>query len=78
MPGAEAGTRTKAEARLRELLEAAPDAIVEVDREGRIVLLNRATEELFGYPREDLLSAPIERLLPEALRGTHTSHRAKY
>src|SRR4051794_1762237 len=68
---AEAGGRTKAEARLRELLDAAPDAIIEVDREGRIVLLNRATEKLFGYPREDLLGIPIERLLPEALREKH-------
>jgi PAS domain S-box-containing protein len=75
---AEASARTKAEARLRELLEAAPDAIIEVDREGRIVLLNRATERLFGYQREDLLGTPIERLLPEELRARHTLHRAVY
>jgi PAS domain S-box-containing protein len=41
-------------------------------------LLNRATEKLFGYPREDLLGTPIERLLPEALRKSHTAHRAAY
>ncbi|HWE48808.1 MAG TPA: PAS domain S-box protein [Bryobacteraceae bacterium] len=71
-------TRTKAEARLRELLEAAPDGIIEVDREGRIVMLNKATERLFGYLREELLGAPIENLLPDAMRARHVGHRAGY
>lgn len=75
---AEEGTRTQAEARLRELLEVAPDAIVEVDREGRIVLLNKATEKLFGYAREELLGTSVETLLPEALRDRHVMHRAEY
>lgn len=48
------------ERRFRELLEAAPDAIIEVDREGRIVLLNLVTEKMFGYKREDLLGKPVE------------------
>jgi PAS domain S-box-containing protein len=75
---AEAGGRAKTAARLRELLEAAPDGILEVDRDGRIVLLNRATEKLFGYPREELLGMKVEVLLPEALAGTHSSHRTTY
>jgi PAS domain S-box-containing protein len=75
---AEAGGRTKAEARLRELLEAAPDAILEVDREGRIVLLNRVTEKLFGYPREELIGMPVETLLPEAMGERHAAHRLAY
>jgi PAS domain S-box-containing protein len=52
--------------RFRELLEAAPDAIIEVDREGRIVLLNLVTEKLFGYSREELLGQPVELLVPDA------------
>ncbi len=75
---AEAGARTKAEARLRELLEAAPDAILEVDRDGRILLLNRATEKLFGYNRGELLGTLIENLLPESFRGRHAGHRDGY
>jgi PAS domain S-box-containing protein len=75
---AEAGGRTKAEARLRELLEAAPDAILEVDAEGRIVLLNRVSEELFGYPRQELLGMPVETLLPQAMSQRHAAHRASY
>jgi PAS domain S-box-containing protein len=75
---AEAGGRTKAEARLRELLEAAPDAILEVNADGRIVLLNRVTEKLFGYPREELLGMPVEALLPEAAAARHVAHRDAY
>jgi PAS domain S-box-containing protein len=71
-------TQSKAESRFRELLEAAPDAIIEVDQEGRIVLLNAATEAIFGYRREELLGQPVEGLIPDAARGRHHAHRAAY
>lgn len=64
--------------RFRELLEAAPDAIIEIDREGRIVLLNKVTEQLFGYPREALLGQLVEVLLPEEARSSHHAHRQQY
>jgi PAS domain S-box-containing protein len=67
-----------AERRFRDLLEAAPDAIIEVDREGRILLLNLVTEKLFGYSREELLGRSVEMLVPDALRGGHAQHRADY
>ncbi len=67
-----------AERRFRDLLEAAPDAIIEVDREGRILLLNLVTEKLFGYRREELLGQSVEILVPDALRGGHAQHRADY
>jgi PAS domain S-box-containing protein len=73
-----ANLRIKAESRFRELLEAAPDAIIEVDRDGRIVLLNAATETMFGYRREDLLGQPVEKLIPEGARNRHGAHRAAY
>ncbi|HEX5431651.1 MAG TPA: PAS domain-containing sensor histidine kinase [Bryobacteraceae bacterium] len=67
-----------AERRLKELLESAPDAIIEFDEEGRVVLVNRMAERLFGYKREELLGQTVESLIPEALRGGHIRHRAKY
>ncbi len=68
----------EAESRFRELLEAAPDAIIEVDQSGRIVLLNAVTEKLFGYSREELLGLNVDQLLPEGPRGRHSAHRAHY
>ena len=46
------------------LMEAAPDAVVVVDRKGRICLVNRETEALFGYPRAELVGTPLEILIP--------------
>jgi PAS domain S-box-containing protein len=66
------------EQRFRELLEAAPDAIIEVDRKGSIVLLNLAAEKSFGYTREELVGEPIEILIPDALRAGHVQHRTRY
>lgn len=66
------------ESRFRKLLEAAPDAILEVDEQGRIVLLNETAEKMFGYSREELLWLNIEVLVPEASRGSHIHHRGTY
>src|SRR5207249_3232045 len=62
----------------RDLLDSAPDAIVGVDREGRIVLVNAQTKKLFGYRRDELLNQPVELLLPERVRDAHRRHRAGY
>ncbi len=67
-----------ANVKVRQVLESAPDGIVIVDREGKIVLINSQTERLFGYGREELLGQPIEMLLPEQLRQGHTHHRTGY
>ena len=66
------------EDRFRELLEAAPDAILQIDVAGHIDVVNAALEEMFGYSREELLGQPIEVLVPENLRALHAKHRALY
>ncbi len=62
----------------RALLEAAPDAMVIANEEGKITLVNAQTEKLFGYRREELLRQPVEMLVPERYRGGHMHHRRGY
>lgn len=76
--GEEARAQAQLERRFRELLEAAPDGILEVDSAGRIVLLNQVAEKMFGYSREELLGERMETLVPEDSRERHSQHRANY
>ena len=67
-----------AEANFRYLLEVAPDAILLVDMEGRIRLINSQAERMFGYRREELVGQAIEMLLPDRFRAGHHKHRARF
>jgi PAS domain S-box-containing protein len=63
------------EARFQRLVEAAPDAIVIADGEGKITIVNHQTSALFGYPAGELIGQPVEMLIPERLRERHVEHR---
>ena len=74
----EARSQIQLERRFRRLLEVAPDAILEVDSHGKIRLVNRVAESLFGYEREELLGASVDLLIGEELRAQHAHHRSQY
>ncbi|HEX3238950.1 MAG TPA: PAS domain S-box protein [Solirubrobacterales bacterium] len=61
-----------------QFLEFVPDAIIGVDGDGEIVLVNRQAEKLFGYPRENLTGESLEMLVPQRFAATHPEHRQGY
>jgi PAS domain S-box-containing protein len=64
--------------RFENLLEAVPDALVGMDQKGVIRFVNRQTESLFGYDRDELIGQPIETLVPEPLWQIYAEHREGY
>jgi PAS domain S-box-containing protein len=74
----DASERETIEADFPGLLEAAQDAIVAVDAEGCIHLVNHQAAALFGYTRDELIGQPLETLIPQRARSTHPGHRASY
>ena len=65
----------KGEDRFRQVVEAAPNAMLMVDPAGRIVMVNKQAEMVFGCDRSDLLGKPVENLLPAPLRDGHQQLR---
>ena len=70
--------REAQERRLRAFLDAAPDATLVVDGDGRIVSANAQAEELFGRPRDELAHLSVDALVPDSVRSRHAAHRATY
>lgn len=59
-------------------VEASPNAMVMVDDKGKIILINSQTEKLFGYDRSELMTKPIDILVPKEIKGKHRQYRNLY
>lgn len=68
----------ESEDRFRTLAETASDAIITIDDDGQIVLVNQAAEKVFGYSRENMIGAPLTMLMPAPLRERHEEGFARY
>lgn len=68
----------QSEARLDAIVDSAMDGILTVDAAQRIVLFNRAAEQLFGVRREDAIGSPLDRFIPQRFRGAHRGHVEKF
>lgn len=68
----------KSEDKFRKLVESAPDAIVVVNSEGNILLVNSQTVKMFGFTREELINKPYEIMIPEHLKKKHRGRCAGY
>lgn len=76
--GRDVTERDRAERKFRDLLDAAPDAMVIIDTAGLIALINAQSARLFGYTRDEMIGQPIELLIPERLRQRHQLHRGTF
>src|SRR5262249_54188409 len=76
--GRDITSQKQAEEKFRRGLEAAPDAMVIANTEGKIALTNAQVEKVFGYPKDELLGVVVEELIPERFRSSHRGHRQRY
>ena len=67
-----------AEEKFRAVMESAPDALVITDRLGRMQMVNRQTERLFGYTRQELVGKAVEMLMPQAYRRALEARHGQY
>jgi PAS domain S-box-containing protein len=77
----EARSRTaldESHARLAAIVDSAMDAVIIVDEQQKIILFNRAAEQLFGLRQDQAVGTALERLLPARFRGAHHGHVAHF
>jgi len=70
--------RRRSQEKLHALFEASPEGLIITDTKGLISMINKRTEELFGYSREELLNRPIEALIPKRYKTAHIQYKKEY
>jgi PAS domain S-box-containing protein len=70
--------RNRSERNFRDLIEAAPDAIVVIDNAGRITNVNSQAKRMFGYGSDAMLGHDVELIVPERFRAAHRAKRERY
>ncbi|HHT21323.1 MAG TPA: PAS domain S-box protein [Tissierellia bacterium] len=63
---------------LLQMIDTAPDAIIVLDRDDRVVYWNYGALDTFGYDEDDMLGQPLDRIIPESLRQRHTEAYLKF
>lgn len=63
---------------IRGVIEAAPSAMILVNPEGKITLINAQVEAVFGYARQEVIGQPMEILVPERFRSHHSDYRNSF
>lgn len=63
---------------IRTVLESLAEGVVIIDNSGTILLVNRRAEQMFGYPKKDLIGKPHSVLIPERFRKVHEEDRAGF
>jgi PAS domain S-box-containing protein len=72
------GALSAAQARLGAIVDSAMDAVITVDEAQRVLLFNRAAEQVFGVPRGEAIGSPLDRFLPARFREMHRRHVAQF
>lgn len=72
------GALREREARLRSILETAPDAIIVIDEQGFVESYSSAAERLFGYPADEVVGRNVSMLMPSPYREHHDDYLAQY
>jgi PAS domain S-box-containing protein len=70
--------RKRAQALVRSLIDTTQDAVISIDRQGRITLFNPAAERIFGYTLTEVLGKKLQMLMPEPYVSEHNSYIARY
>jgi two-component system sensor kinase FixL len=63
---------------LQSLIETTQDAVLSIDRQGRVVLFNPSAEQIFGYSREEIVGQKVNVLMAEPYQSEHDSYIERY